>query len=181
MRKIYFLLMVALAVVATSCEKQTDKSLNVGAISGSTIMFALIDSESNYILEKEPEAMEDIEIIYDGKSVVDYDVCYGTAQYIEIWTEPDCPSVFKLKGCAFGWGITTNFTVKFREHSWEITTTATTDYKNVSYSDWYKATIDGKPTEFIRVPVGLDASIGDVDPESDTKTYYTLAFPLYVE
>ena len=90
-------------------------------------------------------------------------------------------SSFCFTPCAFSWGITAYFTVKFREHSWEITTTATTDYKNVSYSDWYKVTIDGKPTEFILVPVGPDAVIGDVDPESDTKTYYTLALPLYVK
>lgn len=137
MKKIYYLLMAVAAIFITSCD---------GGLEGNypypwyQIDFTLIDSESNFILEKEPEAINDIEIIYNGRSFTAYNASHNN---IEILPGYSSPRTFTLQGAALSRNSTIDFTFKFRGHSREITITSVENSETV--------TIDGKSAERVEI------------------------------
>lgn len=164
MKKIYFLLMAVAAIFITSCD---------GGLEGNypypwyQMVFTLIDSESNFILEKEPEAINDIEIIYNGISYTAYNV---SLHNIKILSGYASPRIFMLQGGALKRNSTVDFTFKFRGQSREISITSVENSETV--------TIDGKPAERVEIPYTPNHFATD---EDRNKVYTSKVPAIYID
>lgn len=179
MKKILGLFILAATLVATSCEKYNNES----AAGSRPNFITIIDSDGNNVLENDPKAIYDVEIIYKGETFVFEDNTYhGTMNDVEIWYYDYLPGAFKIYGYILSWGTTTDFTLKFRGQSFDVSIVATDDYKNVSPKYWHTATVNGKPCE----QIGVDMDVEKVYEagftiENNPTEAHILAFPIYLE
>lgn len=169
MKKIKLLLLLTIIAINTSCDKNSwvNDIMNVPTGPGIPYLtFVMLDDQRNYILEQDIYAVDDIEIIYNGKTFKNDKYNSKRPLYINSDTEAS-PITFDIEGEAL-WGNekTTNFMIRFREHCWDIS---------------YTTSVNDESTREIFIMIDGELCNLTMFPVDESEHDYFVAYPLYLK